>query len=145
MNISVCEDKERLISDEAYSVYSSCMYEPTYEKYRSRIDKYFSEPCYRVYLCEHGGKITGITVLHREGGGAEIVGIAVSERHRHRGIGRAMICYLTENSGIKMLTAQTDGDAVGFYRSCGFEIKEQITEYPDRTCIRYNCKLKTRK
>lgn len=37
--------------------------------------------------------------------------------------------------------AQTDDDAIGFYRRSGFEAEKVVIEYPDGAAVRYNCVL----
>jgi len=49
----------------------------------------------------------------------EITNIAVAEHARNRGIGRAMITVLREKHR-EMIEAETDDDAIDFYRKCGF-------------------------
>ena len=49
----------------------------------------------------------------------EILHIAVAEQSQQRGIGRAMVTALRELHGLR-LEAETDDDAVEFYRRCGF-------------------------
>ena len=42
---------------------------------------------------------------------------------------------------LKRITAQTDDDAIGFYRNSGFEAEKVVIEYPDGAAVRYNCVL----
>ena len=42
---------------------------------------------------------------------------------------------------LKCMKAQTDDDAIGFYRSCGFRDERTVMEYPDGKTVRYNCIL----
>ena len=51
---------------------------------------------------------------------AEIIGIAVSEKLRRRGIGKQLILSAMELEGIGRIEVQTDDDSIGFYRRCGF-------------------------
>ena len=37
MKVLVCEDADWLLSEEAFSIYDSCMYHPTYEDYKVQI------------------------------------------------------------------------------------------------------------
>ena len=39
------------------------------------------------------------------------------------------------------LTAQTDGEAVGFYRKVGFTTKEERVQYGTQSVLRYRCLL----
>lgn len=51
-----------------------------------------------------------------------ILHIAVSPAHRNRGIGRWMIQQIGQQTSARRVGAETDSDAVGFYRNCGFAI-----------------------
>jgi ribosomal protein S18 acetylase RimI-like enzyme len=54
--------------------------------------------------------------------------IAVSSEHRGKGIGSKMIKFLAEL--YKFITAETDKDAVDFYRKYGFGITSLGEKYP---------------
>ena len=71
----------------------------------------------------------------------EIIGIAVAENVRHQGIGKRMILFVLESYGVKRLEADTDDDAVEFYRKCGFTVKKIAVDYPDGSAVRYDCIL----
>ena len=80
-------------------------------------------------------------VLKLSEAAAEILGIAVSEKLRRRGIGKQLIQSAMESEGIESIEAQTDDDSIAFYRKCGFSEKRSIIDYPDGTAVRYNCIL----
>jgi len=70
------------------------------------------------------GQVVGCAGAERLDG--ETIGmrsIAVDPSTRHRGLGRALIDALAERLGARRVVAETDDDAVGFYRSCGFAIE----------------------
>jgi ribosomal protein S18 acetylase RimI-like enzyme len=67
----------------------------------------------------------------------EILNIAVSEKERNHGIGRNMIDAVAKTH-IMAIEAETDDDAVGFYRKCGFEASA-IQKYNTR---RWVCTLR---
>jgi len=50
--------------------------------------------------------------------------IAVAPTWRNRGIGRALIDALAKQAEAEHVVADTDDDAVGFYRSCGFSVED---------------------
>jgi ribosomal protein S18 acetylase RimI-like enzyme len=67
--------------------------------------------------------------------------IAVDESARTRGHGAALIEDVRGHAGGRAVYAQTDDDAVDFYRRIGFAITERESDprWPDRR--RYNCLL----
>ena len=139
MDISICTDKSRLLTEDAFSVYASCMYRPSFEAYSAHIEACLADPYVKIYVCTVSGERAGILILRIKDSDSEIVGIAVSPRFRRRGIGKAMLCHVAKQEKLTSIRAQTDADAIGFYRSCGFSEEKTIVEYPDGKAIRYNC------
>ena len=137
----ICEDTDWLLSEEAFSIYASCMYHPTYNDYVGRMEDYLSDTSKKVFVYEDRGKKTGLMVLKISEDAAEIIGIAVSEKLRRRGIGKQLILSAMELEGIGKIEAQTDDDSIGFYRRCGFSEEKSIIDYPDGSVVRYNCIL----
>ncbi len=72
---------------------------------------------------------------------AEIVGIAVSENARRKGIGKRLIRSVMASENLESVKAQTDDDSIAFYRKCGFSEQKTVVEYPDGSAVRYNCVL----
>ena len=68
----------------------------------------------------------------------EIKHIAVSSVQRGKGIGSKMINYITEQ--YPLIFAETDNDAIDFYRNFGFDITSLGEKYPG--VERYLCKYK---
>lgn len=68
----------------------------------------------------------------------EIKHIAVSSVQRGKGIGSKMIKYITER--YPLISAETDNEAVGFYRDFGFDITSLGEKYPG--VERFLCKYK---
>ena len=91
MKVVLYKNKEWLFSQEAFFIYSSCMYQPTYGEYRKIMERLVSEPYIKIYVCEVNNKEEGILVLDKRTSDSEIIGIAVSGNCRHNGIGRYMI------------------------------------------------------
>ncbi|RLP77871.1 GNAT family N-acetyltransferase [Mycetocola tolaasinivorans] len=72
---------------------------------------------------------------------AEIMYIAVHERARGLGPGRLLVQDITDAVTDRVVSANTDDDAVDFYRRLGFVISDGETDprWPDRR--RYLCRL----
>lgn len=67
--------------------------------------------------------------------------IAVRRDHRCQGIGKQMILHVCNAYGLQEITAETDRDAVEFYRRIGFRIKSLGEKYPGTE--RFLCTLTT--
>lgn len=140
-------DKSWLTSEEAFLIYAPCMYQPTYEDYKALMEKFLSDPSVKIFVCDMDGEKAGILVLKETeaatgsetGVEAEILGIAVRKDLRGKGIGKEMVCQVMEAEHLKRITAQTDDDAIGFYRKSGFEEERVVIEYPNGSVVRYNC------
>ena len=70
----------------------------------------------------------------------ELKHISVDIDYRKSGIGRKLIENILEAYDIKELVAETDDDAVDFYKKMGFEIVNLGEKYPGT--IRYRCSLR---
>lgn len=69
----------------------------------------------------------------------EIKHIAVAPEQRGSGLGRAMIQAVQGKLKPNVMVAETDLEAVGFYRSLGFEIRSLGEKYPG--VERFLCRL----
>ena len=142
-------DKSWLTSEEAFLIYAPCMYQPTYEDYKALMEKFLSDPSVKIFVCDMDGEKAGILVLKETeaatgsvtGVEAEILGIAVRKDLWEKGVGKEMIYQVMETEHLKRITAQTDDDAIGFYRKSGFEAERVVVEYPNGSVVRYNCSL----
>ncbi|MBR2755802.1 MAG: GNAT family N-acetyltransferase [Lachnospiraceae bacterium] len=141
MKIVLCENIDWLLSEEAFSIYASCMYHPTYEEYKAQMEDYLHDSSVKVFVCENRGKRIGMMVLKISGVAADIIGIAVSDNARRKGIGKQLIQSVIKSEEIERIKAQTDEDSIGFYRKCGFSEERIVKEYPDGAVVRYNCAL----
>lgn len=127
------EIRSELFSDAAYEIYSACMYLPTVQKYHTRMEEYLSDPALRCFGTFRDDRLAGILIIRK----GEILGIAVHPDFRHQGVGREMILHALQH--FPRLTAETDSEAVDFYRRCGFECTSFERVYPDGTALRYVC------
>ena len=141
MRVLLCEDADWLMSEEAFSIYASCMYHPTYEDYKAQMEDYLLDSSVKVFVSENRGKKTGMMVLRLSEDDAEIIGIAVTDNARHKGIGKQLIQRIMKSENLECVKAQTDDDSIGFYRKCGFSEEKIVIEYPDGPAVRYNCVL----
>ena len=71
----------------------------------------------------------------------EIIGIAVDVSARGKGVGSYMINQVINNYGLLSVYAETDNDAVGFYRKNDFNIMAFSETYDGANVVRYKCEL----
>ncbi|MFT9819608.1 GNAT family N-acetyltransferase [Lysinibacillus sp. NPDC056185] len=71
----------------------------------------------------------------------EIKHIVVSPNRRGIGIGSKMISFILEKYSFSFMFAETDKDAVNFYKNYGFKIKSLGEKYPG--VERFQCILKS--
>ena len=117
--------KDILCSEEIYNIYSACMFESTFDKFKLKTEQMQKDSSVSVYGYFLNEKIIGVISTQETDKTVEIIGIAVDTKKRHSGIGTKLIDYLKDKSQ-KPITAETDIDAVIFYKKCGFDIEEKI-------------------
>lgn len=104
------------------------------------LNQVYSKPNRTLYVVTDDTSVTGLVGIKRLGCAAEILHIAVHEQMRRQGIGRRMIDKLRILEKFTELVAETDHDAVEFYRSYGFSIHSLGEKYPG--VERFRCTLK---
>jgi ribosomal protein S18 acetylase RimI-like enzyme len=71
--------------------------------------------------------------------GSDTIGvcsIAVAPGWRNQGLGRSLVDALAERLGARRVVAETDDDAVDFYRRCGFAVEDAPAKFGK---ARYRC------
>ena len=135
--MKIVDIKDSFISEEAYRIYADCMFEPTFEKFRDEARELINDGGVSIFGRFEDGMLSGVIALKSRDTDTEIVGIAVDRKLRGCGVGREMISFAYERFGA--LFAETDDDAVSFYRKCGFKIDRFVKTFPNGECVRYNC------
>lgn len=135
---AVVDVKANLFETELLTLLAPSVYNPTPERLKHRAEKYAADKNIYVYACKKCGIISGIIVFKIENGTAEILDIAVKPEYRKNGIGKRFIDFILNQFSVDTVIAQTDNNAVGFYKKCGFVVKS-IEEVGD--IKRYFCKL----
>ncbi|MFX3673487.1 MAG: GNAT family N-acetyltransferase [Paenisporosarcina sp.] len=105
-------------------------------------EKYISETNRHLYSWEVNGEAIGcmgIEFINEDH--CEIKHIAVSPAARGNGVGRKMIDFICDEYSFELISAETDKDAVEFYRSYGFKITSLGEKYPG--VERFLCELKS--
>ena len=124
-----------------YEIYKHCMFMPTEEKFNKKVEQFLNNNSVKIFACLDQGKIIGVMVVSFiEQKKIEIIGIAVDVSVRGKGVGSYMINQVLNGYDLISVYAETDNDAVGFYRNNGFRIVEFSKTY-DETVVRYKCEL----
>jgi len=114
--------KASLFDHEILALMKPSVFDPTPERLKRRAEKYSADKNTFVYACKIDGVYAGIVVLKTENGTAEILDIAVNPKYRKKGLGKSLIDFIFNQFPIDTITAETDDDAVGFYKKCGFAV-----------------------
>jgi ribosomal protein S18 acetylase RimI-like enzyme len=127
---------------ETYDIYKHCMFMPTEEKFYKKCDQFLNDNSVKILACFNQDTIVGVIVISFvEQRNIEIVGIAVDISTRNKGVGSYMINQVVSDYDLLSVYAETDNDAVDFYRKNGFAISKFTEIYNGETVIRYKCKL----
>ena len=127
---------------QTYEIYKRCMFMPTEEKFNNKVDLFLNDNSVKIFACFEQDKILGVMVVSFiEQRKIEIIGIAVDVSARGKGIGSYMINQVVNNYGLLSVYAETDNDAVGFYRKNNFSVAQFSENYGNETVVRYKCEL----
>ena len=106
---------------QTYEIYKHCMFMPTKEKFNNKVDLFLDDNSVKIFACFEQDKTLGVIVVSFiEQKKIEIIGMAVDVSARGKGIGSYMINQVVNNYGLLSVYAETDNDAVGFYRNNNF-------------------------
>ncbi len=132
--------KNILCTEEIYNIYSACMFEPTFDKFKLKTEQMQNNSSVCVYGYFLNEKIIGVISTQETDKVIEIIGIAVDIKERHSGVGTNLIDYVKDKTQ-KTIIAETDSDAVMFYKKNGFDIEEKIVSKSNISYSRYVCTL----
>lgn len=99
------------------------------EQVEAEYARYIEDPNRNLYLM---GEAAFIGIDLKDASRCEIRHIAVGVDCRSSGIGSRMIEEVIKRHEVQEIFAETDVDAVGFYRKIGFNIKSLGEKYPSR-------------
>ena len=131
-----CDIKDRLGESNMLRVWAYSVYEATPERMAQKAKEYLENVAQQLYGWFSNKTLLGVCgfIIHADK--VEITNISVAEDARSRGVGSAMISSLQKMYKLT-ITAETDDDAIGFYRKCGFN----ATAFQKHGVQRWNCVL----
>lgn len=139
--MNIIDVKESLCNKSVYSLLAPSVFNPTPERLLTRAEKYQADDKTSVYAYSESGEYKGIIILKIEDNTAEILDIAVKSEYQGQGIGSMLIDYIFSQFAVSKITAETDDDAIGFYKKYGFTVTDTKVNHDTK---RYVCEY-TRK
>jgi ribosomal protein S18 acetylase RimI-like enzyme len=112
---------------------------PDPQRIAAALERYASDPQWQVWVWETNGRSVCAVGVKVSGAVAEVLHIGTGPRGRGQGAGRALLSGLMTELSLERLEAETDDEAVGFYRRTGFSAEQ--TEHRGGH-VRYRCVLK---
>ncbi len=126
--------KPKLTQPPFLNLLAPSAFDPTEERLLSRAGRYKGDESVKVYALSRDGDYKGIVVFS-VGEQVTIHDIAVDPDERKKGIGKALLNFVL-SLGAESVTAETDDDALEFYKKCGFKVIETKSVYDTE---RYVC------
>ena len=136
---SICDIKEIITEPDILELLAPSVFNPTKERLLNRAIKYQEDENTNFYAYKDNGEYKGIVVFNIAKSSATILDIAVKPEYQGQGIGSKLIDFIFDQFDVDNITAETDGDAIGFYKKYGFivadtKVKFDIKRY---TCVKY--------
>jgi ribosomal protein S18 acetylase RimI-like enzyme len=130
--------KSQIKSSEIGEIISFAVFDGLAERVDKEVEKYLSSSALSFYGWIDGGAVVGVCGFEVRRDKVEIHLISVGKDRRRRGVGGAMVAALQKMYGLPV-EAETDDDAVVFYRKLGFETT--AFRHPKYGTTRYTCVL----
>lgn len=134
--MNIIDIKSAICEKQIYELLAPSVFNPTQERLLNRARKYRKKENTFVYGFKHNGEYKGIIVLEFSNNSAIILDIAVKPEHRGQGIGSKLIDFIFDRFNAKNVTAETDDDAIEFYKKYGFIVTDTKVEFDTK---RYAC------
>ena len=136
-------DADKSDAQDVASILAESVGKPTEAAVEAFIQSCTSDILTTLWVAKCEGAPVGILRLHSSDRRRCIIThIAVHPEWKDRGIGRKLIEFIRDDLKFSQVEAETDDGAVGFYRSCGFEIEPLGEKYPG--VQRYKCVIRFR-
>jgi len=133
--------KDRVREQEIVDILETCVF-PDPERLERVVLDYAEQPDMELYGYESEDEVVGVVGFRRiEGDEVRILHLGVKPECRGAGFGRGLILELIEMTNPRTVLAETDEEAVEFYRRIGFEIESLGERYPG--VERFRCTYRT--
>lgn len=128
--------KNSLCDKSIYHLLVPSVFNPAPERLLSRAEKYQADDKTKAYAYADNGEYKGIIVFKIKEQTAEILDIAVKPEYQGKGIGSMLIDYIFSKFAVNKIIAETDDDAIGFYKKYGFTVTNTKVNHDTK---RYVC------
>ncbi|MBQ7106585.1 MAG: GNAT family N-acetyltransferase [Clostridia bacterium] len=133
---SICDVKEIITEPDILKLLAPSVYNPTEERLLNRSKKYQEDENTNIYAYKDNGEHKGIVIFKIANNSATILDIAVKPEYQGQGIGSILIDFIFDRFEVDNITAETDDDAIGFYKKYGFTVANTKVEFDTK---RYVC------
>ena len=130
--------KSDLMSPHILKIFAFSIYGESLERAAQKAKSYLENDNQHIYGWLEDGVVKGVCGFIVHDNKIEIINIAVDENVRGQGIGRMMVFALRKKYDA-IIEAETDDDAIDFYRKCGFE----TISFQKHGVRRWTCTLPT--
>lgn len=117
---------------------------PSPEAIQRTANEYIVNEEFEIWGLLQDGKLVGFVGIHFTEDTKEILEIrhiAVNPEERGKGLGEKMVQELIKSKDPHEIKAETDDDAVDFYKKLGFEIENLGEKYPGIVRYKYTLRL----
>lgn len=133
---SICDIKEIITEPDILKLLAPSVYNPTEERLLNRAKKYGEDENTNIYAYKDNGEHKGIVIFKIANNSATILDIAVKPDYQGQGIGSKLIDFIFNSFNVNNITAETDDDAIGFYKKYGFTVADTKGKFDAK---RYTC------
>jgi ribosomal protein S18 acetylase RimI-like enzyme len=131
-------DRSRHNTEEVKNLVMMAIGFPTPEGLQKLLDLVYDIEGHFLFLTRHKDKIIGVIGIDITAPPhGWILHLAVHPDYRKQGIGKYLISQVMVKYALQSVALETDQDAVGFYRACGFSAVEIKSNWPG--VHRYRC------
>ena len=133
---SICDIKRKITEPDMLKLLAPSVYNPTEERLLNRAKKYQEDENTNIYAYKDNCEYKGIVIFKIANNSATILDIAVKPEYQGQGIGSILIDFIFNQFEVDNITAETDDDAIGFYKKYGFTVADTKVEFDTK---RYTC------
>lgn len=134
--MNIIDIKSSICENRIYELLAPSVFNPIEERLLNRAKKYQEDEETNVYVYKEDNEYKGIVVFEIFDSTATILDIAVNPEHQGKGIGSKLIDFIFNSFNVNNITAETDDDAIGFYKKYGFTVADTKVEFDTK---RYTC------